>query len=65
MCEEIYDDSLEGEDDLIDDYYLLYDEECHEDNDFIFDVITGKRKNICTVLNKKKVTTKELDELFV
>jgi hypothetical protein len=39
----------------------------YEKNDieYIRDPITGKRKPLLTVLNKKELSRKEMDELFI
>ena len=63
--EEIYDDSIEGADDLIDEYYKMYelDNIYGEESNVLLDPVTGKIQ-LHNVLNRKKISSEELDELF-
>jgi len=70
--DEIYDDSIEGKDDIIEedegetplyDYDDDYMDDLNED-DYMYDEVTGKKKKKTSILNKKEVRDEDYDEVF-
>ena len=70
--EEVYDDSIEGKDDIIEedegetplyDYDDDYMDDLNED-DYMYDEVTGKKKKKTSILNKRDITDEDYDEVF-